>query len=114
MGMDVRPESLPDDIAAAARQAWSDGDTQLAMSLLYRGSIAWLVNSEALPIEESDTEGDCLRRVQLVGDKPYAPYFSNLTEAWVTIAYGKKKLADSLVTDLCDQWPFASNRKGQR
>jgi len=114
MGMDVRPESLPDDVVAAARKAWSDGDTHLALSLLYRGSIAWLVHREDLPIEESDTEGDCLRRVQIVGGKPYAPYFSDLTGAWVAIAYGKKEPEGNKVNELCDQWPFMANGKGRK
>ncbi|BDS05650.1 hypothetical protein NT6N_06900 [Oceaniferula spumae] len=108
MGMDVRPESLPADIADAARKAWRDGNSHLALSLLYRGAIAWLVNREMLPIEESDTEGDCLRRVQTVGNTAYGPYFSELTGAWVNVAYGKKDPDGNHMIELCDSWPFDS------
>lgn len=106
MGMDVRPESLPDDVVAAARKAWRDGDSHLGLSLLYRGAIVWFVHRDALPIEESDTEGDCLRRVETVASSEYAPYFSDLTGAWVNTAYGEKEPEDTRMSELCDRWPF--------
>ncbi len=106
MGMDIRPESLPDDVVNAARAAWRDGDSHLALSLLYRGSITWFVHRGALPIAESDTEGDCLRRVQEVSESEYAPYFSSLTKVWVNTAYGENEPEDSRVVELCDTWPF--------
>jgi len=116
MGMDVRPESLPDDVVSAARAAWRDGDSHLALSLLYRGSIAWLVHRETLPIEESDTEGDCLRRVEMVNNTEYGPYFKNLTGMWVDVAYGEKEPDGNRMVELCDRWPFgslASEKKGR-
>ena len=114
MGMDVRPESLPDDVVGAAREAWKAGNSHLALSLLYRGSIAWLVHRETLPIEESDTEGDCLRRLQSAGQRPYTPYFSDLTGMWVSIAYGKQQPEDSSMEDICDRWPFETMSSGSR
>ena len=111
MGMNITPESLPDDIAAAARQAWRDGDVQRALSLLYRGSIAWFVHRAHLPIEESDTEGDCLQHVKNHADASRAGYFSELTEAWVLVAYGKKSPADQTMVNLCETWPFSNMNK---
>lgn len=111
MGMNVTPESLPDDVASAARAAWRDGNYQLALSFLYRGSIAWFVHRAQLPIEESDTEGDCLRRVQELGDPRYAGYFSGLTDAWILTAYGKQQPDDHTMVNLCDDWPFANANK---
>ena len=107
MGMNVTPESLPDDIAAAAREAWRNGNYQLALSLLYRGSIAWFVHKAQVPIEESDTEGDCLRHVEELGQAPYTGYFSGLTNAWIRTAYGKQQPDDHTMVELCDSWPFA-------
>jgi len=106
MGMDVSPESLPDDVAEAARNAWRDGDVKLAMSLLYRGSIASLIHKEDVPIEESDTEGDCVARVREVSDPGRATYFAELTQEWIAVAYGEQVPADQVVAELCDRWPF--------
>ncbi len=106
MGMSVTPESLPDDVVAAARKAWHAGNHQLALSYLYRGSITWLVHRADVPIAESDTEGDCLRRVEAMQDTRVAPYFSSLTSSWVSMAYGKQKPDDHTMDQLCDTWPF--------
>ncbi len=116
MGMNVTPESLPDDVAAAARNAWGQGDYKLALSLLYRGSITWFVHRGQLPIEESDTEGDCLRRVEEQGQHQYAGYFSGLTNAWILTAYGKQQPDDRTMGSLCENWPFSNvkQERGQR
>lgn len=106
MGMDVRLKSLPDDVAEAARKAWCDGDYQLALSLLYRGSIAWLIHRADLPIEEGDTEGDCLRRVMALTDGNTVKYFTDLTGMWIAVAYGKKIPDEQAMIELCDRWPF--------
>ena len=108
MGMDVTPESLPKALSEEAREAWLRGDQQLAMSLLYRGAISWMVNQGRVPIVESDTENDCVRRVtekQIPEDKDQ--FFSNLTECWVGLAYGKNLPQDSEVMSICDRWPFS-------
>ncbi|NWK53987.1 DUF4129 domain-containing protein [Verrucomicrobiaceae bacterium N1E253] len=114
MGMDVSPESLPDDIAGAARDAWRAGDFRLALSLLYRGSLAWMVYRAELPIEESDTEGDCLARVAALQDPNQVRYFSELTGQWIALAYGKIVPDDHAMVSLCEQWPFDNQVKHPR
>lgn len=111
MGMDIRPESLPDDVANAARSAWQDGNCHLALSLLYRGSIAWLIHRAALPIEEGDTEGDCLLHVKSLSDARKGEYFAELTEVWIATAYGKKVPDDQSILTLCESWPFQESGK---
>src|SRR5690606_22001794 len=58
--MDIRPESLPDDIGGAALQLWERNEHRAALALLYRGMLSRLVHSHAVPIRESTTEADCL------------------------------------------------------
>lgn len=106
MGMDVAPESLPDDIVAAASKAWQQGKQHEAMSLLYRGAISFSVNNLNIDIVESDTEQDCVERLRLSGDASVVDYFSTLTEQWVTLAYGFIKPVDADFHALCMQWPF--------
>ncbi len=113
MGMDVTPESLPKALSEEAREAWLRGDHQLSMSLLYRGAISWMVNKGRVPIVESDTENDCVRRVnekQVPDDT--GKFFSHLTDSWVGLAYGKNLPPDSEVMAMCDRWPF--NMEGER
>ena len=108
MGMEVTLESLPDDVVKAAHEAWRLGEHQKALSLLYRGSIAWLVNYGQVQIGEGDTERDCELAVEKAqaGDK--ARYFSRLTIAWVRLAYGKIKPSEDEFHSLCRDWMFSS------
>ena len=106
MGMNITRESLPDDIVAAARAAWAAGDFKEALSLLYRGSLSWLVNRRRVPISDSDTEEDCLVQVLQAGEKTEAEYFRHLTGAWVQVAYAVLPVSNDEMGRLCDQWPF--------
>ncbi len=63
-GLDLRPETLPDDIPGSAAQLWHDGKPAAALSLLYRGAVARLVE-EGLELRESSTEDDCLSSARL-------------------------------------------------
>lgn len=106
MGMNITRESLPDDIVAAARAAWAAGDFKEALSLLYRGSLSWLVNRRRVPIMDSDTEEDCLVKVLQAGEKTEADYFRQLTGAWVQVAYAVMPVSSDEMGVLCDRWPF--------
>ena len=106
MGMNITRESLPDDIVAAARAAWAAGDFKEALSLLYRGSLSWLVNRRRVPISDSDTEEDCLVQVLQAGEKREADYFRQLTGAWVQVAYAVMPVSEDEMQRLCEQWPF--------
>jgi hypothetical protein len=105
-GLDIRPESLPDDVAGQAWALWRAGQPVGALSLLYRGSIARLVERDGLVIEESDTEHDCLRRVQGMPDRAKLGYFRSLTDTWQLTAYGRRQPPESSVRELCDAWPL--------
>jgi hypothetical protein len=60
-GMDVREESLPDDIIGAAKLLWQQQKARESLSLLYRGALVHLLNKEKLALENSHTEGDILK-----------------------------------------------------
>lgn len=106
MGMDIAPESLPDDILSTARSLWESGQSQEAVSLLYRGAISHLVNREHLPIRESDTENDCLRHSRGLEDKGLVAYFGDLTRAWITTAYARRLPTQDTMDGLLSRWPF--------
>ena len=46
--LDIRPDSLPDDIGAAVRALWQRGEARAALSLLYRGALSALQRSLAV------------------------------------------------------------------
>jgi hypothetical protein len=105
MGLEVAPESLPRDIPAAAMELWRVGRRQEALSLLYRGAISRLIANGGVEIAESDTESDCLRRVEAEA-AAHAGYFSGLTETWMRLAYGRTPPPEEAMRQLCESWPF--------
>jgi len=111
MGMDVTLESLPKALSEEAREAWLRGEHQLALSLLYRGAISWMVHQGRIAIVESDTENDCVQRVlekQMPDGK--GSFFKGVTDAWIQLAYGKHLPPEAEVLEMCNQWPF--NQEG--
>lgn len=112
LGMPVAPESLPDDVPGAAWALWRQDRPQEALGLLYRGTISRVIQVGRVAIEESDTEGDCLRRVEQAGAAAYPDYFRGLTGAWSRLAYAGLCPADQEVEALCQQWPFTDRRDG--
>lgn len=111
MGMEVSPESLPDDVPATAWRWWLEGRRHEALALLYRGAIARFIDHGRVEIAESDTEGDCLRRVNAAGEPLQADYFRGLTGAWIRLAYARQWPADEEIDTLCRRWPFAEGRR---
>jgi len=111
LGMEVTRESLPENVPASALRLWEAGRHHEAMALLYRGAIAALVEQHHIEIEESDTEGDCLRRVQSAAPPPLG-FFSHLTTLWTAHAYAHQSPGDDAVRRLCTSWPFVEGRGG--
>ena len=103
-GLDLRPESLPPDIAAAAWELWKKGDAAGALGLLYRAAISRLVERDGLALESSDTENDCLRRARSLTDTQRAEYFGSVTRAWLTCAYSSARPTNEFVEQLCRDW----------
>jgi hypothetical protein len=84
-GMDLAPEKLPEDVAAAAAGLAREGRLREALSLLYRGALSELVHKRGLQLLPSHTEGEA---VQLAG----VPYFAALVDVWRAFAYGNRPL----------------------
>ncbi len=110
-GLDIRPESLPDDVAAAARALLAKGDLRAALSLLYRGALSALVQRDALEVKAGYTEGDCAREVTALTPIVVSSYFGNLVAAWQRVAYAQSPPPSANVAALCDEWArhFAPN-----
>jgi hypothetical protein len=110
MGLEVSPHTLPADVPGAAWVLWQEGRCQESLGLLYRGSISRVMESGRVEIHESDTEGDCVRRVDQAGAAVHPEYFRGITGAWIRLAYAGVSPADTEVRALCLQWPFNEGR----
>ena len=103
-GLDVRPESLPDDVAAAARALLGAGDAVGSLSLLYRGTLSMLLHRRRIDFRHGDTEADCLGRARSRVEPPVYGYFSQLLDAWRLAAYAHQPPSNADIVRLCDGW----------
>lgn len=115
-GQRITLDSLPDDVAGSARQAWQRGDRRAAGALLYRAALAQLQSSGRLSFRASDTEGDCLHRVAALQEPPLQEAFERLTRFWQRGAYARTWPADGDFVELLELWErnFPGNSREPR
>jgi hypothetical protein len=102
--LDIRPETLPADIGAAARALWDGGEHRAALALLYRGLLSRLVHVHRLAIRDSSTEGDCLRLTAEHLTDTTQSYTTRLIGVWQRSVYGHEQVATPTVHALCDDF----------
>ena len=103
-GMDVRKDSLPDDVLTNARTLWLEGNSRSALSLLYRSALVQLINREQLALKHSHTEGDILRLSGAEMHETRQLYFQKLTKQWVKIAYAHQSPTEIEMEYLLVHW----------
>jgi hypothetical protein len=102
--LDIRPESLPDDVGAAALALWQRGEQRAALALLYRGLLSRLVHVHAVPIRASSTEGECLALARPRLKTPGAEFAARLIATWAAAVYGGAAPATDAVQTLCAEF----------
>jgi hypothetical protein len=113
-GLDLRPESLPDDVGAAALALARAGELLKALSLLYRGALVTLLHRDGVELASGDTEDDCLRKSRTHIPDSSLAYFARLLGAWQRLAYARREVAGTEVEALCGDWSahFAARHPG--
>jgi hypothetical protein len=99
--LDIRPESLPVDIGAAARALWDRGEHRAALALLYRGLLSRLAHVHSVPIRDSTTEGSCLTLAAMHLPEARHEYVSTLVRVWQRAVYGGQDAETPAVYALC-------------
>jgi hypothetical protein len=99
--LDVRPESLPDDVGAAAWALWQAGKVPEALSLLYRGALSRLIHRFRVPITASATEGECLDLARGRLEPGALRYVTQVVRAWEASTYGGRALSAAMGEALC-------------
>jgi len=107
--LDIRPESLPTDIGAAALALWERGEHRAALALLYRGLLSRLVHAHRVPILDSSTEGDCLELTARHLNSDRTVYVERLVKTWQRAIYGGQDPETPAVAALCSEFAPALN-----
>lgn len=112
--LDIRPDRLPEDVAAAAWQAWQGASDaaqrRAALSLLYRGALSHLVHRWGVPIVAASTEQECValaercfaRDAQAGADR--LACVAALVAVWQQAVYGLRQPTDTRMHALCVQF----------
>jgi hypothetical protein len=108
--LDIRPESLPDDIGATALDLWERGEHRPALSLLYRGVLSRLAHVHGVPIRDSSTEGDCLQLAATHLAVAPAAYVTRVVRLWQRAVYGSLDPTAEEMRALCTGFATALDR----
>jgi len=100
-GLDIRPESLPENIGVAALELLEAGREREALSLLYRGALSRAVHRHGIVILPSATEGEALRAVNATLDPSRAAYFGDLVTLWQRAVYAGERMLREPIGRLC-------------
>lgn len=103
-GLDVKNKSLPKDVIGEAKQAWQQGDSRTAMSVLLRASLIKLLYEYDCHFKDSDTEAECCLRIDKQTDKSMASFMRSLVTVWQQLAYAHKKPSNDIFEQLCQRW----------
>jgi|GEM_PF-5561199 len=84
-----RWQALPehDQIPAAVAEYLQQGELTAAASILYRGSLRWLMLSKQLTIAPAMTEKQCLAQIKQLNESGQHHYISGIIQLWVQAAY---------------------------
>lgn len=116
MGLNVSPESLPDEIVDEARKLWQRGEVKRAIALLYRGALSYFIYQAGVEIRDSDTEGDCMRLVRLASNasEEASVYFARLTGLRVRVAYADEMPDEAEMSAIFEDWCFDRAGRAER
>lgn len=85
-GMELAPQSLPEDVPAAAAALAKEGKVREALALLYRGALSQLVHRRGVRLLSSHTESEVLA----LAPPESAAYLEILVDAWRACAYARR------------------------
>ena len=97
-GMELAPESLPQDVAGTASALAREGKLREALALLYRGALSQLVHRRGVRLLSSHTEIEVLS----LAPADTFQYLDRLVEAWRACAYARRPPAADSVQALAE------------
>lgn len=127
-GLDIRQESLPEDIEKAANLLWQESHHREAVSLLYRGALASLFKKYRFDLPAGATEHDCIRQLELNSTRENTSFnkntesdiyqrtdqFKKLTLVWMNVAYAHRLPDRNVFDEVCSNWNQYFSNNGEQ
>lgn len=102
-GLEVAPESLPEDVAGEVERLWNE-QPRAALGLLYRALLSRLLHDFRLPLKSAHTEAEVLNLVSGLEHDELNGFSQRLTGHWQNLAYGHRLPPEPLKAQLCADW----------
>lgn len=103
-GLDIKKESLPENIPGTVLELWRNGEKRKALNLLYRSALSYLVNNYDFVFLDAYTEQECIDLVSVRMLDGISDYFKTLTIQWQLLAYGHRYPETRIIESLCQEW----------
>ena len=101
LDLDIHPDSLPDDVSAAAIELLRAGRLRDSLSLLYRASLSTAVHRFGVTLGDHHTEREVLKAVKGALDEVRARYILDLVAVWQRAVYAGEAVSPDAVLPLC-------------
>ena len=105
LDLGIDPDTLPDDVGAAALELLRDSRVRDCLSLLYRASLSSAVRGFGVNIGAQLTEREVLGVIKGVLDEPRARYLSDLVSMRQRVVYAGEAVAPDMIQPLCARFP---------
>jgi hypothetical protein len=104
-GLDIRPESLPEDIPARILLAVDQGELREAVSLLYRATLSRLAQHSHFALPPGATESEALTAFRHYHhDKTGVAMLAEVTPLWISTAWAHRAPDSDQLRRLVVQW----------
>jgi len=103
-GLDVKKNSMPEDVVKSARVLWDADEHRQAVALLLRASLIKLLHEHHCFFLDSDTEAEYCERLEKQVPQKLSQYMHLLVQVWQQVAYAHRVPADGVFNSLCQQW----------
>jgi hypothetical protein len=104
-GLDIRPESLPEDIPASMLSTLDQGNVREALSLLYRATLSRLAAQMHVVLLPGATEQEVLLRFhQQHPDHTGVALLDRITPLWISTAWAHRPPQQDELRDLIGRW----------
>jgi hypothetical protein len=84
------PQTLPADVASAARRLWKSGQRRDALALLYRAGVVALARQLQTTLPPGATEAECLRASRRLPQAEDRQLFAQVVRVWQYAAYAQR------------------------
>jgi hypothetical protein len=101
LDLDIRPDSLPEDVSAAAIELLRVGRLRDSLSLLYRASLSAAVHRFGVTLGAHHTEREVLNTVKNALDEARTRYFVALVAIRQRVVYAGEAVSPDTILPLC-------------